>query len=408
MKKIIIYVLGIILVSCQKNEIVEGANELEHIEKLKALGFDLSQGFYETKGGYIVENDIFFSSSDIEYHYAESKNPKEASDGRFVLKNSNSLSGSSRVRDLYSQYRTTNIVGVLYTNNTVRDIKIYIDPALGNKLRVAVDSAINRFNSLGLSLIFSRTLYTWDDNIEIIRSPEPNPPYLMAAGTPMNGSPYPTIFVNTNYYNDNTTRQDIISTLAHEIGHCIGLRHTDYMDRTFSCNIELGVAPNEGAGSNGAIHIPGTVTSPERHSFMLACSNGLDRPFTANDIIALQTIYPIEDRFYVSMRRTVVEDRSYYNQCCDYMDTDYNYTAYFFRDREMQIPYYAEYPFVLRGGRSYNRNFQANINIDISVGQQSYNFGTFREYEEYEWGTLVNQDVTEVTIYQDYTNYLVR
>ena len=38
------------------------------------------------------------------------------------------------------------------------------------------------------------------------------------------------------------------------MGHCIGFRHTDYMNRAYSCG---GSPANEGASSVGAILIPG-------------------------------------------------------------------------------------------------------------------------------------------------------
>nr|MCU0383478.1 zinc-dependent metalloprotease [Cyclobacteriaceae bacterium] len=77
--------------------------------------------------------------------------------------------------------------------------------------------------------------------------------------------------------------------LAHEIGHCIGFRHTDYMDRSYSCG---GATANEGASTVGAILIPGTPSGPDAGSFMLACiGNGQNRPFNNNDKTALAFLY---------------------------------------------------------------------------------------------------------------------
>jgi hypothetical protein len=76
------------------------------------------------------------------------------------------------------------------------------------------------------------------------------------------------------------------SVIQHEIGHCIGFRHTDYATRS-SCNQNV----NEGDAGYGAIHIPGTPTGFDANSWMLACSNGGDRTFNANDIIALNYLY---------------------------------------------------------------------------------------------------------------------
>jgi hypothetical protein len=77
--------------------------------------------------------------------------------------------------------------------------------------------------------------------------------------------------------------------MAHEIGHCIGFRHTDYMDRSYSCG---GSATNEGASTVGAIQIPGTPSGPDANSFMLACiGSGMNRPFNNNDKTALSYLY---------------------------------------------------------------------------------------------------------------------
>jgi hypothetical protein len=76
--------------------------------------------------------------------------------------------------------------------------------------------------------------------------------------------------------------------MAHEIGHCIGFRHTDYMNR-----ISCGSNSNEGDGGVGAIHIDGTittVTSRNYNSWMMACING-SPSFSSEDVFALQSVY---------------------------------------------------------------------------------------------------------------------
>ena len=75
--------------------------------------------------------------------------------------------------------------------------------------------------------------------------------------------------------------------IAHEIGHCIGFRHTDYMNRS-SCGQNV----NEGTAGVGAIHIPGTPTtvSGNYKSWMMACTDGSPN-FSSTDKTALEYVY---------------------------------------------------------------------------------------------------------------------
>ncbi len=123
-------------------------------------------------------------------------------------------------------------------------------------------------------------------NIRIVNTGQ----YIASAGFPdSNGNPYPEIKYAKKYtsgYSDGF----MTTVLAHEIGHCIGFRHTDYMNRAYSC----GSGGNEGQETTGvgAVHIPGTPTGPDAASWMLAClSASTDRPFNANDKTALGYLY---------------------------------------------------------------------------------------------------------------------
>lgn len=99
--------------------------------------------------------------------------------------------------------------------------------------------------------------------------------------------------MNTYHYSTSTTSANInyIATIiAHELGHCIGFRHTDYMN----CSYSSGTGGNEGQSTTGvgAVRIPGTPTGPDSGSWMLACiGNGVNRYFNANDRTALAYVY---------------------------------------------------------------------------------------------------------------------
>ena len=72
------------------------------------------------------------------------------------------------------------------------------------------------------------------------------------AGFPTGGNPYKwiQIFSGTDSYNTNI----IEHLITHEMGHCIGMRHTDWFSRQ-SCG-----QSGENANPVGAVHIPETPT----------------------------------------------------------------------------------------------------------------------------------------------------
>jgi hypothetical protein len=113
---------------------------------------------------------------------------------------------------------------------------------------------------------------------------------LASAGFPTStGEPYSQVKVNSNAIGASPSATYLGTILAHEIGHCIGFRHTDYMDRSYSCG---GAYSNEGASTVGAINIPGTPTTADAGSWMLACiGSGQSRPFNSNDKTALNYLY---------------------------------------------------------------------------------------------------------------------
>ncbi len=247
--------------SCSKNApdtaVLDQGIPADIKAKITALGFD-TDGAYPTEDGYIVENDIFLSTEDL----------------------NKPIDLNSLVIADNEQYHTTNLVTGLPRNITVR-----VSTTLPTSIVTATDAAIARYNSQNLQITFSRV--TSGGNIVVSKAPN-GAGYIASAGFPTStGNPYSSIKFNTTYANWNANT--LASIMAHEIGHCIGFRHTDYMDRSFSCG---GSYYNEGSGGVGAVYIPGTATGPDAGSWMLACiGNGTNRPFNNNDVTALNYLY---------------------------------------------------------------------------------------------------------------------
>jgi len=253
--------LTVLLIACKKESTVKEEQVSipdEVLGKISSLGFS-NKNVVKTDEGYLVEGDIVLTDEFL-IHEPEAD---------FL-----------RVGD-EEQYRTFNLVTGLPRNITVR-----VSSSLPSRYVTALDATINRYNALGLRITFSRV--TSGGNIVISSAPS-GAGYLASAGFPSSGgSPYGSVRVNRNYL-DTWNINTVTSILAHEIGHCIGFRHTDYMSRQYSCG---GSPVNEGASSVGAVHIPGTATGPDPNSWMLACiGNGVNRPFNTNDRTALNYLY---------------------------------------------------------------------------------------------------------------------
>lgn len=231
----------------------------EALAQIKALGFSTYK-VQRLQDGYLVEGDIVLHDND----FARGIN-------KSILRVAQS-----------EQYRTTNLV------SSPRVITVSVASNLGSAYVAYTDETLARYNAQNLSVTFQRVSIGAD--IQIVKANFFEQFYFLAsAGFPTaDGRPYNRIKVSNNQLAGQPTGT-IVSVLAHEIGHCIGFRHTDYMDRSYSCG---GSASNEGASSVGAIHIDGTPTGPDAASWMLSCIGaGQDRPFNANDQIALDYLY---------------------------------------------------------------------------------------------------------------------
>ncbi|NJO25762.1 MAG: protease [Bacteroidia bacterium] len=248
--------------SCKKENQAPSSDEISQdvLTQIRNHGFS-TDNVLKDEGGYVVEGDIFIPDGDL------LKQP-----GWNTLNVANS-----------EQYRTTNLVTGL-----PRNITVSVANNLPSSYVTATNEAIARYNALGLTITFSRVSGN-NANIRITKAPF-YAQYLASAGFPTsNGNPYNSIKVNSTYLGSNPGTNYLATILAHEMGHCIGFRHTDYMDRSYSCG---GSYYNEGSAGVGAIHIPGTPTGPDANSWMLSCiGSGVNRPFNSNDQTALNYLY---------------------------------------------------------------------------------------------------------------------
>ena len=255
-------VLAISSCSKEKQAVAPVANEAiaeSVISQIKQMGLT-TQDIKRVDDGYLVEGDIVVTDENL------------ANTPEYQM---------MRVGD-EEQYRTSNVVSV----GSGRTVSIRVSTSLPAAYVTATDELIRRYNALGLLIRFTRV--TSGGNI--LLSPAPSGAgYLASAGFPSGGNPYSRVLVNAGAIGTSYATTYIATVLAHEVGHCIGFRHTDYMDRSYSCG---GAFTNEGASSVGAIRIAGTPSAADPNSWMLACiGRGGNRPFNANDVTALRYVY---------------------------------------------------------------------------------------------------------------------
>ncbi len=265
---------GLLFTSCEKDELTTSPEEEalninsevpeSVLQKIAALHFNpkgaevgkimLPDGSFEKT--YIVEGDIALNANQLNN-----------------MSTSNIQDKQYRTFNLVSNNRTINVIG--YTGGS---------QALTSKQRTALQYAINNYNRINIGLTFTLTFGTNYSPYDIVVYQTTNGQAGGVAGFPSNGNPYKyvQIFNGMEQYSVDTNEH----VMTHEIGHSLGLRHTDWFSRQ-SCG-----QSGEAAGSDGAVHIPGTPTGYDSTSVMLACFGANeDGEFNANDITALEYLY---------------------------------------------------------------------------------------------------------------------
>lgn len=177
------------------------------------------------------------------------------------------------------QYATSNRVGTSVT-------KICITPTSTfnsySRLSQGLDAAIANYNALGLRIWFARgptTGCTANITAQTMAGAGGS------AGFPSGGLPYGTISIGTGLqsYSAGVNKH----VITHELGHTIGMRHSDYYNRTLSC----GSGGNEGTAGVGAILIPGTPTNDPYSVFNACFRSTATGTFSQYDVIALNYLY---------------------------------------------------------------------------------------------------------------------
>ena len=272
-----------VIISCQKSantSATNGADEdftgspltADEQALVKAAGFDQTFAERRADGNYLIEGDMLVTKAQLQSMAGVTPA------FNFIIANE-------------EHYRTTNVVN---TGGGVRHITVSLASGFPSYYSTGLDQALAHYNSLNLNIHFDRVSSNGQIQIKAAnlgRTIGGGCVLGQSAGFPTSSGDPASGFTLSNtrcalQYLNNANKADEV--MCHELGHCIGFRHTDYMNR-----ISCGSNSNEGDAGVGAIHIDGTigtVTSGNYNSWMMACVNG-DNSLSAEDNFALQSVY---------------------------------------------------------------------------------------------------------------------
>ncbi|HEX8334959.1 MAG TPA: M57 family metalloprotease [Segetibacter sp.] len=256
---------------CKKLASDEEVTTISKDEKslIMAAGFNENWAEKTADGNYLIEGDILLTKAQL------SDMARTTPTNNLIVANE-------------EHYRTYELVN---TGGSVRTITVSLGSGFPTHYSAALDQSLARYNSFNLNLKFQRVASGGEIHISGANLGRSFGGCILgqAAGFPSGGNPSSGFTLSTSRcatdYLNTVNKADEV--MAHEIGHCIGFRHTDYINRA-SC----GSTSGESAGTIGAVHITGTPTTVtgSYNSWMMACTNG-DPTITSADVTALTTVY---------------------------------------------------------------------------------------------------------------------
>jgi hypothetical protein len=180
------------------------------------------------------------------------------------------------------QYRTTNLVSLSLDTICVDGSRLAREP-----FNTALNNALANYNNLNLSFRMVRTTGN-APGCDALIGIKLSGPTGGSSGFPSGGLPFTSVQVGRGLSSFQTST--VAHVITHELGHCVGFRHSDFFNRSISCG---GQAANEGDAGIGAILVPGTPSGATvGGSVMNSCFRAVEAGvFTNSDITALNALY---------------------------------------------------------------------------------------------------------------------
>lgn len=228
------------------------------VAKLTSLGFK-KERIKEYDDFYLVEGDLMFSK-DIKTYSKNNTTSRHAA--------------------------TNNLVSIL----KITFMSVYVDPSIPSSgednWRDALSYAVSDLNNISGSTVHFNIITSSSPTADIVIKSDGNvlqDNVIASAGFPNNNNPYNQILINLDFWSNTSVSEGSKRyNLVHELGHCIGLRHTNWDD------------PNryEGPGSYGANVIPNTPAQDPNSVMNGGTANYSWNGFSVYDLVAIRYLYP--------------------------------------------------------------------------------------------------------------------
>ncbi|WP_145856198.1 M57 family metalloprotease [Pedobacter suwonensis] len=294
--------LTLSIYSCKKSEspVITTDSKAEvasaTIAKIKEMGLS-TDGIKESGDYYIVEGDILIS--------------------KVSLSSSKTTVRPQNTGGKISQANTNNLIQGNLTN------VIITTEDYDTRWFYAIRDAVTAWNSIGncrINLIHSYSQFyppyasSVTPNITVKKQNLGTGAFGQGQFPTSSGTPGATLLVNPYTNNVNSNGQDNgiprshaqdVYMLVHEIGHCLGLRHTDWAAEGTGGSA-VGANPIPGTPNNGA---PSNDPNSVMNSGRLGTSNNWSA-FSSYDVIAAQYLYPPVTTPFVSTFKNLINGLS--------------------------------------------------------------------------------------------------